>query len=237
MFRPPWAPNFGWEPSAKRNSTAPINPATLTNLRAWYKSDTGTTIVTGVSQWNDQSGNLNHLVQAVGASQPVVTASAINGLPCITFDGSNDNMTAAFTLAQPFTIFMVFRQVTWTSTRDLHDGITTADSMLLQQFTTTPNLRMFGGGSLTGANTLAVNTFGLITEVWNGASSEIQLTDSAPITGNAGAAAPGGITLGSRQTSTAPANIGVAELVIMAATATTAERAGFRSYVASRYGF
>ena len=50
-------------------------------------------------------------------------------------------------------------------------------------------------------------------------------------------AAAGGITLGSRQTATAFANIGVAELVIMNAAATAAERAGFRSYVAQRYGF
>ena len=232
---PTWSP-FGWRASKKRG-VAPIDPATLTNLRGWWKADTGITIATGVSQWDDQSGNGNNLLQAVGASQPTVTAAAINGLPCITFNGSSHNMTAAFALTQPVTIFMVARQVTWTTTRNFHDGITAADSMLLSQLTTTPNLRIFAGTSLTGANTLALNTFGMITEIFNGASSEIRITDSTPISGNAGAAAPGGITLGSRQTSTAFANIGVAELIVMNAVATAAERAGVRAYIAQRFGF
>jgi hypothetical protein len=38
--------------SLSRSRVPPIDPLTLTSLRGWYKSDTGITIVTGVSQWN-----------------------------------------------------------------------------------------------------------------------------------------------------------------------------------------
>ena len=145
----PFQPDIGVRLPRRRRSSS-WTPAQLTNLRGWWDAALGITIATGVSQWDDQSGNGNNLLQAVGVSQPTVTASAINGRPGILFDGTNDNMTAAFTLSQPFTIFMVARQVTWVSTRNFHDGITAADSMLLQQFTASPNLRMFAGSSLSG---------------------------------------------------------------------------------------
>lgn len=40
-------------------------------LEAWYKADTGVTVATGVSQWDDQSGAGHHLLQATAANQPI----------------------------------------------------------------------------------------------------------------------------------------------------------------------
>jgi hypothetical protein len=74
---------------------------------AWYdSSDVGTITKDGsnyVSQWNDKSGNNYNLVQGIGASQPLY--SATNG---IVFDG-NDFMSKLFTIpcSYPYTLFVV----------------------------------------------------------------------------------------------------------------------------------
>lgn len=50
------------------------------------------TIVTGVSEWRDKSGNNRHFTQATGANQPSYSGTGFLGLPGITFDGINDNL-------------------------------------------------------------------------------------------------------------------------------------------------
>jgi hypothetical protein len=42
---------------------------------------------TPVASWTDQSGAGNNATQAMAPSQPALTASGINGLPAVTFDG------------------------------------------------------------------------------------------------------------------------------------------------------
>ncbi len=232
MLRPAWSPKFGWRTTQKKRSS--FTPASLTNLRAWYKSDTGITIGTGVSQWNDLSGNANHLVQATAANQPVVTAGAINGLPAITFDGVNDSLKAgAFTLVQPETIFVVYKQSTWTVDDAICDG-NTADSMLLTQQSVTPQIRVYGGTHV-GPVSLTLGVFALAAAVLDGASSSLQVNNEAAATGPGGALGGGGFTLGSRATGTNCSDIAVAEVVVMAANATAGERANMRAYVAARY--
>jgi hypothetical protein len=238
MFAKPWTPAMGWRSPNRRSVVAPINPLSLTSLRAWYKSDVGTTIATGVSQWNDQSGNLNHLVQAVGASQPALTAGAINGLPALVFDGSNDFMSVAFVLVQPSTVFFVMRPIVITASRTYVDGGAVADTMAVAQAQLTPNrLRMTAGSVLTGATGIVAGVPGLVTAIFNGASSALASTDDAGITGNAGAGAGAGLTVGSQFGGTLPANMQLAEVIVMAAMATAGERAGVRSYVQQRYAF
>ena len=62
----------------------------------WDASDSATLTQSGsaVSQWDDKSGWGRHFVQATGANQPVTGSNTQNGLTTITFDGSNDGMTA-----------------------------------------------------------------------------------------------------------------------------------------------
>jgi hypothetical protein len=74
-------------------------PSDLGGLELWLKADAGLTESAGtVTAWNDQSGNArNPTVQ----SNPSYTASGLNGLPTVTFDGTNDwlQLTTALTLA------------------------------------------------------------------------------------------------------------------------------------------
>lgn len=78
---------------------APIefSPLDLGNLLLWVEADYGITLNgSNVSQWADKSGNNNHLLQATAANQPTYATNQINGLPAITFDGTNDflNLTS-----------------------------------------------------------------------------------------------------------------------------------------------
>jgi len=66
------------------------------NLALWLRADAGVTGTSAVSQWNDQSGNNRHHVQATAANQPSLNAAGGNYLmnynPSVRFDGTTDFM-------------------------------------------------------------------------------------------------------------------------------------------------
>lgn len=64
---------------------------TIISTSLWLDaSDASTiTISTGVSQWRDKSGNSRHAAQPTATYQPVVAASALNGLNGIAFNGND----------------------------------------------------------------------------------------------------------------------------------------------------
>ncbi|HWN95247.1 MAG TPA: LamG-like jellyroll fold domain-containing protein [Methylomirabilota bacterium] len=73
-------------------------PLSVTNgLQLWLKADAGTTVggSGGVTQWADQSGHGNHAAQVTEAMAPVLTNSAVNGLPTLRFDGADDFLEVA----------------------------------------------------------------------------------------------------------------------------------------------
>ena len=56
----------------------------VSGLQLWLKNDTGITTATGISQWEDQSGNDNHAAQSTGSNQPALLNGGAH------FDGSDD---------------------------------------------------------------------------------------------------------------------------------------------------
>lgn len=229
----PWSP-FGWKAQRPSGSFSPLS---LTNLRGWWRSDMGITIATGVSAWADQSGQGNTLVQGTGANQPTLTAGQINGRPALVFDGVNDSLAVSFALTQPTTVFIVFSQISWTNFDMVFDGGAVSNDMSLQQATASPGLAIRAGGAAAALNNnLAVGTFGLVTSIFDGASSLIQVNSTAATTGNPGTNAGAGLRVGVRGAGGANfGNISVAEIIVMAATATAAERVAVRSYSQALY--
>lgn len=76
-------------------------------LKLWIKiesdvySDAGTTpVVDGdtVRQWNDLSGNANHLTQATSANRPPYGDDTLNSLPSVRIGGGDDRLETAFGL-------------------------------------------------------------------------------------------------------------------------------------------
>jgi len=164
----------------------------ISSPAAWYKFNTGITVTgSGVSAWTDQSGNSRTLLQGTDAARPALQADG-----SILFDGTDDFLAATFTLSQPATIYLLARQVTWTNSEVFFDGVA-GNRMGLLQSATTPKMVLYAGtGSTENAN-LAVNTYGAIACVFNGASSSLTVNNTTATTGNPGAGNGGGITLGS----------------------------------------
>jgi hypothetical protein len=60
---------------------------------------------TGISEWRDKSSNGRNATQATGANQPTLAADALNGLPVVRLDGSNDSLIVDFGAALQVTNF------------------------------------------------------------------------------------------------------------------------------------
>jgi hypothetical protein len=74
---------------------AQVAPGGVTNgLKLWLKADAGVTVATGVSQWNDQSGNGNNVSQATAANQPGynTVTNLVNFNPTLSYDGVDDQL-------------------------------------------------------------------------------------------------------------------------------------------------
>jgi len=65
-----------------------LDLGTTTDLTLWLRGDAGITQdgANRVSQWDDQSGNNNHMLQGTLNQQPLQTGQ-INGVPVVSFDG------------------------------------------------------------------------------------------------------------------------------------------------------
>lgn len=93
-----------------------VTITTVETLVATYLADV--VAVLGVSQLNDKSPSGWHLTQGTAAAQPIYNPTGINGLPTITYDGSNDVLSKT-TLSSPTpgaTLFTVHQTLTATPT-------------------------------------------------------------------------------------------------------------------------
>jgi hypothetical protein len=75
-------------------ATAPWTPDALASstLKAWYKADDAASITSSsgaVSQWNDKSGNGNHVTQATAGLKPTTGTQTINSKNVLDFDGGD----------------------------------------------------------------------------------------------------------------------------------------------------
>lgn len=70
-------------------------PASITTALWLDAADASTITLNGsaVSQWNDKSGNGNHVTQATASAQPTYSMTGFNGLPTLSFDAVNDEMS------------------------------------------------------------------------------------------------------------------------------------------------
>lgn len=152
------------------NFVASLNPV------AWYRMGVGMS----AAAWVDQVvGGAQNFVQTEAANQLTPTAYG-----SMLADGVDNYMTATFTLAQPYTIYGLVNQVTWTGT----DRILTGSAAIINQAVATPQVRFNAGANLSNISPV-VNAVNIVTVVGNGASSLIQLNNEAPNSGDAGTGA------------------------------------------------
>lgn len=96
----------------------PIDPRTLPGLFAWYDAShiSGFNAANpadgaAIAQWNDLSGNGRHLVQAVGANQPIYKDKIVSGRPVVRYVDATDTMQVATAgvRPRPITVVGVFK--------------------------------------------------------------------------------------------------------------------------------
>ena len=201
-----YANNTGAVLSARQALTAALSRDGATVADYQPGNYTGTL---NASAWANSIGAAGSLLQATGANQPTIEADG-----SLLFDGLAHWMRATFTLNQPETIYLVGKQVTWTDQDQFYDGVT-ADSMDLYQGTVTPTIKIYAGAAAAVSTQLAVDTYGVIVAVFNGASSTIKVDGNAPGTAvDVGAGNGGGITLGAKATPLNYGNVQIKEVII-----------------------
>lgn len=228
-------------------NSGPATPLTILGASTigWYRADQGLTLVTGVSQWDDISGNSRHFAQATDSAQPSYGATAgPNSTPAITFDGSDDSLQALdidrpLPGTVPTWIWIVLKQVSWVSTRRIYSNGNSASALCLFQSAPTPGLASYNATISAVLSDLAVGAWGAVTTYFsNSVADYIQINDGTPATGvalgNNGSGTS--FTIGSGANSLY-SNIAIAELVFADVLPSAGQIAAMSAYRLSRYGF
>ena len=109
----------------KQQLVGGVSALPTANLLFQYDAELGITLNgSNVSQWDDQSGNGRHMTQGTAANQPEYVSNGFGSFHTIRFDASNDVLanTSMGGIASPLTIYMVVKQISWTSGRYLLYG-------------------------------------------------------------------------------------------------------------------
>jgi SPP1 family predicted phage head-tail adaptor len=189
-------------------------PPQIAAALAWFRKREGIVAVNGaVSQWTDATGRGNHLLQAVGSSQPTLNA---NG--GIVFDGTADFLeTAAIAeLVQPFTIALRFRHITQASGDViLEDRGGTGSIRLAQTGVTIGAMRFSTDAGVTFlSDTQPGGAMGFVIIGAAGGNGVLRVNNQAEILGPVANGNPGGLCLGSRGAAVNCANVEVDELIV-----------------------
>ena len=207
-------------------------PSDLPNLALWSRADAGVYVNAGtVSTWYDLSGNSRTWTQGVVGAQPIYTASAINGLPALTFDGARYMQAATgATYGKPVTVFLVARYTAASANQYFFDGATN-NTLVMHNVSGTNEI--FAGNLLPyGAQT--INQWYVMGGTFNGASSIVSL-NGIEVTGNAGSLSNTGFTLGAWGGIGFFLNGDIAEVVVYNAALTLAQRTQVSRYLGTKY--
>lgn len=204
------------------DTTGLFTPA---NTEGWYIAHADyITTATGVSLWEDISGNGNDLSQATAGNQPSFAGDSV------TFDGTDDYIRiTTLTMSQPITVYMVVTFLEKTS------------QFFSLSYTETAFLQVDGSGYIVmNAGVELLDYFAdadqdvpsIQTFVFNGTSSLIQLNDETPATGNAGTNGNNSIHLGTAGT---PMNFSIKELIVRTETDDATDISNIIGYLNDKY--
>jgi hypothetical protein len=226
----------------------------------WLDAEDASTITLNgstVSQWNDKSGNGRNATQATAASQPTYTASAINGKPGLTWNGTSMLWlsTGAWSLApsRQFASFAVVNLTSLSVNIDSYRRIWESNSTFSQGYlgtnsnTTSPNYLSIAGISTNTTSPIVPGTLGagLVSSVFGttevGANANrvyFNGTAGQTLTGNTGALSTTGITLGidSNTKTTARWCGSMGEIVFVSSDLTVDNRQRLEGYLAWKWG-
>lgn len=218
-----------------------FTPRSLSGLVAWYRSDLGITIATGVSAWADQSGSGDanrNAAQGTGANQPTYTAAdaAFGNQPSLTSTAASNQclFTGVWSVALPAvaTIVLVGKAP---NTRYACDALTLA-----------PQYACYSQGSnwallqtLIDSSGISSTSASVLVSRFNGAASKANVSSNTAVTGlNVGTGTATGVTLLNSAVGGGFADGGatLAEIAYYNRLLTDAEVAAWNAYAGARYG-
>lgn len=204
-------------------------------VAAWVGGSSAT-----VTKWYDQSGAGRDLAQSTASFQPAFSVLS-NGLPGVTFDGTNDVLRASFTLIQPHARNIVMRVVT-TPAAEGHvlDGFTNGGGQVYYSAANGSQPHIYAGGTLGSNDTsMPVSTRGVLGMTFNDVSSILNFNaaTTSSFTGAAGSINPDGISVGASASSGNPLNVEVQELIQFNTAHTAGQLASDNAAMRTAWGF
>lgn len=209
-----------------------VGPLGIAGCVLWLRADLGVTKdgSNKVSQWDDQSGNGHHAVQAAGGSQPV--HSAKNGCAAVHFVDTSDYLaTGAWARTGSETLFVVGSvDSVGGSHHTFCDGLTVNTRRLYEN---TPALTAYAGSVVADGN-MASDTLAVARAVFD-ASGSVALNGTSTA-GNTGTAAASGLILGAAGGPTSYLVGHVSEVCLYSRVLSASEIAHIEGYLGARYG-
>jgi len=186
------------------------------NTLAYYNGNLGLT----ASLWEDQFSNND----IVFYNEPTIN-SGTGIVKAVRFNGSNEyGIVATPTLTKPYTVYLVLKSIAWGSNDWILNSQSGANAGGILQGGSTPNLQAYSGAALNSDPDLPVGTYGIITVVFNGASSEIRINLNNSVTGTTGVLNGNGITIGALPTPSNYCQVEIAYLLIRSGADNTAKQ-------------
>lgn len=216
--------------SITSNGSAPFTP--VAGYYAWWNPDAGTTIATGVSSWNDQSGTPKVASQATTGNQPGLVTAGQNGHNYLTFNGSQWLDATLGTMSQPITIFVVCSATTPANTQDSIGAMT---STIMQDGILSGAAFQYAGGVVSGGS--VTTGWHVFTFVMNSGSSVVYFDGVSVATGNNGASSWSGYEIGAVDVGQNQWTGNIADIIIYDSVLSTANRQLNESGLGTKYGF
>jgi hypothetical protein len=201
-------------------------------LELWLRADalSGYVDTDDVETWPDESGEGNDATQATEARRPLYRTNSINSLPALYFDNSDDGMRSATSLANPYSVFVVYAQTGANTARRAVQGVT--NNWLIGPYTGFH--RLYNGAFITGG-AVAAGTYVYATVIGTAAGASFRLNGAA-VGNNANTTAPSVLALGNAGAYNERLDGRIAEVIAYSAALSTADRDLVEAYLAEKYG-
>ena len=232
----------GWKHS-DASAAIGANPAALASLELWLDASDDTSIThtsNAVSQWSDKSGNSKHATQSTADNKPTRTSSALNGKSVITFDGTNDYLTAStLNISQPYSIFAVAKTIGGSGRDFVFDGVTDNNkrSLIALKGNNSGKVESWAG-SWGNSNISTPSNYFTLSSVFNSSSGLIGIDGTVVSSLNTSTRnLSGGIRIGANYLANADYLGGdIAEFLIVDAAVSTSDRQAIEGYLAHKWG-
>lgn len=138
-----------------------------------------------IASWPDVSPNGRTVTQATGTAQPSLRLNQLNGLSVVRADGGDSLVATGWTLAQPFTLFVVAKT---TATDAVNRNLVSQASgpAAILRKNTSNQLNLAAATNLSDPDAMGNGAWFMAAATANGVSSRVALNGATAVSGDAG---------------------------------------------------